>query len=145
MAKAKAVKKVVKKAKKPTPKVSAKQRDLESKDSIEGVLSSLPGARKEHVKEVKALANKLVAVINAKDYHPSVALDALQVVLSAGIHTVFGEEQGNVWDESVRNYHSESNMRQILNLFKEIETMGQGEESSATPMGPGALEPTPEA
>lgn len=107
------------------PKASAprsqKQRELENATSPEDIVAGLDAAREEHKREVQELGNSIIDVIEAADYHPTVALDAFHILLSAGIRKVFGPDHQQLWENYVRRYREESSLLSVLRAF---ETMG---------------------
>lgn len=103
-------------ARKPSHAASAKQRKSATAQSPEEML-------KQHSLEVKDLGNRIIAVIEKSKYHPTVTLDTLQVLLSAGIGGFFGEEHQELWNAYVSRFHDESNLLSILGrLAKETGT-----------------------
>ena len=127
-----------KKTKKPAKKksASAKQRHL-AEMSPEELLKNLPEARSEHGREVRDLGNRIVDLIKESGYHPTVALDTIQIMLSTGIGAVLGKPHQQLWDSYVGKFHEESKMLSILemlggpdalkNLFREAEQQGTAE------------------
>jgi len=114
MASVKKVKKSAKRSKKPAP--SAEQRRFEDM-SPEEMLENLPEIRSEHRREVRDLGNRMVDLIKESGYHPSVAMDAAQVMLTTGIGLLLGRAHQDLWQSHVAKFHEESKLLSILEML----------------------------
>jgi hypothetical protein len=97
-------------------KKSAKQRGVEAAQPPE----QLPPDRAEHNRKVLDLGNRIIDVIQEANYHPTVALDAMQVLVSGGIGAALGAEHRKLWDAHAARFHDESNLLSIIGLFDEL-------------------------
>ena len=147
MATAKKAKKTAKRSKS-VRTASPKQRKIENM-SPEEMLENLPVAREEHNREVKDLGERIINVIAKSKYHPTVALDAMQTLISIGIGDILGEEHKMLFDDYITRFHEESKMLSLLGLFEGIAQLrAEGAEPASEPTDaatPAAsTEPTPE-
>jgi hypothetical protein len=138
MATAKKSRKTVKKSKK-APKLTAHQR-LEQATTTEELLAGLPAANEEHHEQVQKLGRLIIGVIETGKFHPVVALDALQILLSAGIGSAMGDAHQKLFDGHIHRYHNESKLLSIMELFGGIE----GAETAILGDEPATPESTPE-
>jgi hypothetical protein len=136
--------KKAKKSRKTTPKRSKAarpsriQRSLENVETPEELLAKLDAATVEHDVEVKKLGTALFRVMSKFNYHPTVVLDTLQVLLSEGIGVALGDEQQELFNAHIRNYHNDSRMLSVasmlgVSLADLIADPGSEEETPATP------------
>src|SRR5271170_4258147 len=113
---------LAKKAKKRTKKPaapSAEQRKLDGM-SPEDMLKNLPAASNEHDTEVRDLGFRIIAMIEKSGYHPTVALDTLQTLLTEGIGILLGPDHRVLWEGYVHKYHEESRLLSIVEVFREL-------------------------
>jgi hypothetical protein len=108
----KSKKKSVRKATKPT----AHQR-LEQATTPEELLAGLPAVTEAHNEQVRILGNRIIKVIEEAKFHPVVALDALQVLLSAGVGAALGDQHQQLFDAHIHRYHDESKMLSIMEML----------------------------
>ena len=128
-------------AKRAVPRPSRKQRALENVQSPEELMAKLDAASAEHDTEVKDLGERFLKVMRKTNYHPTVVLDTLQALLSSGIATTLGEDQGELFDAHIRAYHQDSKMLSVAkmlgvslaDLIVDPGTEDESETSTATP------------
>jgi hypothetical protein len=122
----------VKKSKKKTvrkPKAAdAAHRKVEAAQTPEELLAALPEAHKAHARQVNILANRFIDAIEETNFHPTVALDALQKLLSIGIGKAMGEKQKELWDLFVSEYYEEVRMFSLLEILGGLEELKQAAE-----------------
>jgi len=107
-------------AKKPTKKKKVKPPQY----AHEEVLELIPEveASDSHARKVRDLGNRIIMLIEKSKYHPTVALDTLQLLLTEGIGILLGQEHRAIWEAHVHQYHEESRLLSIMELFTELKT-----------------------
>jgi hypothetical protein len=95
-----------------------------------------PESLEKHGLQVRTLGKRIIKVIEQAKFHPVVALDALQILLSAGIASAFGEDHQELWDSYVARYQEESSMLSLLSMFEgmKMETVEIGDAEPVQPM-----------
>lgn len=81
----------------------------------------------EHDRQVRDLGFRIIATIDETGYHPTVALDALQVLLAEGIGILLGKDHQELWESYVHRYHEESRLVSIMELFNELKATEKAE------------------
>jgi hypothetical protein len=115
--------KKAKKSRKTTPKRSKAarpsriQRSLENVETPEELLQKLDAASAEHDVEVRKLGTALFRAIEKFNFHPTVVLDTLQVLLSEGIGVALGDEQQELFNAHIRAYHQDSRMLSVASML----------------------------
>jgi hypothetical protein len=135
------VKKTKKSVRKPRKAADAAHRKVEAAQTPEELLAALPEAHKAHARQVNILANRFIDVIEETNFHPTVALDAMQKLLSIGIGKAMGEQQKELWDFFVSKYYEEVRMLSLLEMFGGLEELKQAAEVVDPAVGTSETEP----